>query len=94
MTISGKKHKNIRITGRVQGVGFRYAVRSVASSLGITGFARNLPNGDVYIEAEGDDMQLADFMTWCHQGPPRAVVKIVDSYDGPLVGFTDFMVKY
>jgi two-component system LytT family response regulator len=51
-------HKNIRITGRVQGVGFRYSARSLASSLGIKGFVRNLPNGEVYIEAEGNYLTL------------------------------------
>ena len=46
-------HQNIRISGRVQGVGFRYNAREAAFHYGIKGFIRNQPNGDVYIEAEG-----------------------------------------
>lgn len=86
-------HKNIRITGRVQGVGFRYSARSIARNLGVNGFVRNLPNGDVYIEAEGILNQLEDFIEWCHQGPPRAVIQFVDVYDGEVVGYAGFEVK-
>jgi len=86
-------HKNIRITGRVQGVGFRYSARIMASTLDIHGFVRNLPNGDVYIEAEGNPNQLEEFIQWCRQGPIRAKIKVVDVYDGELVGFEGFVVK-
>ncbi|QER67308.1 acylphosphatase [Paucilactobacillus nenjiangensis] len=43
----------ITVTGRVQRVGFRWSVVSLAQRLNIKGFVKNLPNGDVYIEAEG-----------------------------------------
>lgn len=86
-------HKNIRITGRVQGVGFRYSARSMARSMGIRGFVRNLPNGDVYIEAEGDYSRIEEYLKWCHQGPSRAIIKLVDVYDGEVVGFDEFVVK-
>ena len=48
-------HKNIVIQGWVQGVGFRYAARKMAFQYGINGFVRNLPDGSVYIEAEGSE---------------------------------------
>ena len=41
----------ITVTGRVQRVGFRWSVASLAQRLNIKGFVKNLPNGDVYIEA-------------------------------------------
>lgn len=41
------------VSGRVQGVGFRYYVQRLAHAIGLTGFVRNLENGDVYIEAQG-----------------------------------------
>jgi acylphosphatase len=93
MTPESTVHKNIRISGRVQGVGFRYSARSMASDLGIKGFVRNLPNGDVYTEAEGNLRQMEDFIAWCRQGPPLARIKLVDVYDGEVVGFEGFEVK-
>jgi acylphosphatase len=86
-------HKNIRISGRVQGVGFRYSAKQVASSLGISGFIRNLPNGDVYLEIEGMTRQVEEFINWCHQGPQRAVIKSVDIVDGMLMRFEEFEVR-
>jgi len=85
-------HKDIRITGRVQGVGFRYSARQAARDLGIKGFVRNLPDGAVYIEAEGPLLQLEQFIEWCHDGPPRAVIQFVDVYDGEVVSFGGFDV--
>jgi len=86
-------HKNIRITGRVQGVGFRYAARNEATALGIKGFVRNLPNGDVYMEAEGTLTQLEDYVSWCHEGPVRAVIRNVDVYDGDVMNFEGFKIR-
>lgn len=86
-------HKNIRISGRVQGVGFRYAARSAAHMFGINGFIRNLPNGDVYLEAEGNPDQIEEYLKWCHQGPPRAVIRFIDIYDGDVAGFVGFEVR-
>jgi|WetSurMetagenome_2_1015567.scaffolds.fasta_scaffold124542_2 acylphosphatase len=86
-------HKNVTVSGRVQGVGFRYAAKHAAISLDIKGFVRNLPNGDVYLEAEGYNDQLNSFIAWCHQGPIRAVVKNVLVYDGPVARFNHFEVR-
>jgi len=87
-------HKNIRISGRVQGVGFRYAARNMASLLGIKGYVRNLSNGDVYIEAEGIRVQMDEFIAWCRQGPPRARIENMDVVEGSLVGYAEFGLKY
>jgi acylphosphatase len=89
----GILHKNITISGRVQGVGFRYAARNTAFSLGITGFVKNLSNGNVYIEAEGSFSQMEDFLSWCNQGPVRAIIKKVDIYVGEPVGYTSFLIR-
>ena len=87
-------HKNIRISGRVQGVGFRYSARSMAAYCGVKGFVRNLPNGDVYLEVEGESNQLEDYIQWCRQGPPRAKINFMDVYDGEVVGFAGFEVSF
>lgn len=86
-------HKNIRISGRVQGVGFRYSARSAAAMCGVKGFVRNLPDGDVYLEVEGESNQLEDFIRWCRQGPPRAKITFIDVYDGEAVGFGGFEIR-
>lgn len=49
------------VSGRVQGVGFRYHVQRLAHAIGLTGFVRNLENGDVYIEAQGAEARLTEF---------------------------------
>jgi acylphosphatase len=86
-------HKNIRVTGRVQGVGFRYNAREAASCYGIRGFIRNQPNGDVYIEAEGPRSAVDAFIDWCREGPPRSRVDSVDITEGEVRGFGEFFVR-
>ena len=73
------KHLTMRIYGRVQGIGFRYDARQKAQELGVTCFARNEPDGSVYIEAEGDDEKLKKFLKWCGKGPWLAKVERVES---------------
>jgi acylphosphatase len=47
-------------------------------TLQISGFVKNLPNGSVEMEAEGEDPKLTDLLRWCHHGPPGARVDRVD----------------
>jgi acylphosphatase len=86
-------HRNIRITGRVQGVGFRYSARQTASSLDVKGFIRNMPDGDVYIEAEGSNAAVDEFLAWCRQGPPRARIEHLEFTDGLVSGFQEFLIR-
>ncbi len=86
-------HKNIRVTGRVQGVGFRYSARQVAREIGVKGFVRNQPDGSVYIEAEGEPDQVERFLAWCREGPSRAVISHVSVYDSDVRGFTEFLIS-
>ena len=62
------------VMGRVQGVGFRYSVRHWATRLGLDGWVRNLPNGDVEVEALGDEAALQELLERLRQGPPGASV--------------------
>ena len=64
----------MRVTGLVQGVNYRATARREAERLGLSGFARNEPDGSVTVEAEGDPEALAEFARWCAQGPPAARV--------------------
>lgn len=62
------------IKGRVQGVFFRASTRRVAESLGVSGHAVNLPNGDVEVLACGDAAALDQLGEWLQAGPPHARV--------------------
>jgi acylphosphatase len=90
---SGLKHLNIKIIGKVQGVGFRYSALHAAHQFGINGYVRNLADGSVYIEAEGTDMQLEEFITWCKKGPPRARIIHVSSIEGSMQSFNEFEIR-
>ena len=63
-----------KIYGRVQHVGFRYATNKKALELGICGFVKNMPDGSVYVEAQGSEEKLDAFMLWCKKGPAWAYV--------------------
>jgi acylphosphatase len=84
------KHLNITISGKVQGVGFRFSARNAANLYGIKGNVKNLINGDVYIEAEGNDEQLNLFITWCYNGVSYAKVENIDIEEDKLKMFKFF----
>jgi acylphosphatase len=87
-------HMNITIVGRVQGVGFRFAAQKMAISLGIKGFVKNLHNGNLYVEAEGNDAQLGHFVDWCHKGPSHAYVDDVFIAKSDIKEFQYFDILY
>lgn len=88
-----KKHLAINIYGLVQGVSFRYYVNQAARELPLFGFVRNEPDGSVYIEAEGEEEKLNDFLKWCHKGPDTARVKKVEfTFGDDLKKFDKFKV--
>lgn len=66
-----------RVTGRVQGVGFRWWTRSLASRLGVTGAVRNQADGSVVVHARGSDDQLRELQACLAEGPPGALVSAV-----------------
>lgn len=82
--------RKIKIYGLVQGIFFRVNAKKQAEKLGITGFARNEPDGSVYIEAEGEKENLEKYIKWCHTGPPLAKVKKVVVTEGKIKNFPDF----
>jgi acylphosphatase len=87
------KHLNIKIYGRVQGVFFRHSAKQKAEELNIKGFAKNEPDGTVYIEAEGEEENLKKFLDWCYQGPPMASVKKVEfEFSSEIKNFSEFVI--
>jgi acylphosphatase len=69
--------RRFRVTGRVQGVGFRYSARLEALRLGVRGYARNLPDGSVEVVAEGSAAAVEELRQWLHRGPRMARVERV-----------------
>ncbi len=68
----------IKVYGLVQGIFFRYTTRKVARKLGLTGFVKNMPDGSVYIEAEGSEDKLLELLEFSKKGPKHAIVKKVE----------------
>jgi len=64
----------VRITGQVQGVGYRIWAERTAQSLGIRGWVRNRSDGSVELQATGGDEAVATLIEACRQGPRAAVV--------------------
>jgi acylphosphatase len=67
-----------RVTGRVQGVGYRYFALQEAHALGISGYAKNLPDGSVEVVAEGAAADVQAFEERLKEGPAFARVEVVD----------------
>ena len=78
--VTGTQEARFRatVTGRVQGVGYRYFVLAEAERLRLGGSVRNLPNGAVAVEAEGPRPKLLGLLERLRQGPPAARVERVD----------------
>ena len=84
------KCKKFTVKGHVQGVGFRYYTSVQGLKLGLTGYVKNLNNGDVEVVACGTNAQISVFTEWLKEGPRTATVESViqesASYK-PLRGF-------
>ena len=84
---------NIKIFGEVQGVGFRDVAYWKARKSEIAGFIMNEPDGSVYIEAEGDEDELENFVAWCRKGPcPARVERVETEWSEPGGKFTGFRI--
>lgn len=88
-----KKAISIKVTGKVQNVGFRFYTMKMAKQTGISGFVRNEPDGSVYIEAEGDPVDVETFIDWCRQGPQWARVDRLYVQEMPAMNHKGFSVK-
>ena len=62
MSQSDRQQREVHYAGSVQGVGFRYTVRSLASRFEVTGFVRNLADGRVHLVAEGEAAEVVAFL--------------------------------
>lgn len=81
------------VKGRVQGVFYRQAAVEKAQELNLTGWVKNLPDGDVELMACGDEDTLELLRLWLWQGPPAAEVKEIFVQHQPMQDFTNFTVR-
>jgi acylphosphatase len=78
MAPSSKKQSILVISGKVQGVCFRSGAEDEANRLGLTGYARNLPTGEVEVLLQGYEEHILLFIEWAKKGPPGARVADVE----------------
>lgn len=82
------------ISGKVQGVCYRASAARKAAELGVTGYAKNLPDGRVKLVAEGPQAALLSLRQWCNDGPPAAQVDTINADESPATGeFTRFETR-
>lgn len=81
------------ISGRVQGVGYRYFAERSARETGVTGWARNLDDGRVEVHANGTIAQLEDFEARLRMGPRFADVRSVESSDAAVLELSGFHIR-
>lgn len=86
--------RKYRISGRVQGVGFRYFAEHAAHELGLCGYVRNCSDGSVEAYAIGDSAALDEFRVRLARGPRSARVMSVDESEEPVnARYLEFMIE-
>ncbi len=73
----------MRVIGKVQGVYYRASTKKKADELGLTGWVKNEPNGEVSIAVQGAPKLVEQFTTWCAIGPPMATVCLLYTSPSP-----------
>lgn len=83
----------ITVHGRVQGVGFRYALHAAAQRAGARGWVRNRRDGTVEALIAGDAATVDAVIAWAHEGPPSARVDRVDAVECGEAPPVDFEIR-
>jgi len=90
-----KQRIRVFVTGKVQGVFFRQALKVMAKKNQVHGWVRNLKDGRVEAVLEGEDENVGKLVEWCHGGPANARVEDVEINNEKYTGeFTKFDVLY
>jgi len=82
------------IKGTVQGIGYRYFVKKKAESLCIKGSIKNLPDGSVFVSAQGTNEALETFVRYCFKGPPGAIVREIEKMHSKIGSFNEFNILF
>ena len=84
----------LKISGMVQGIGYRYLSQKEAQKRGFTGYVRNVQDHSVELVAEGHEPDLKNFVQWCYNGVgPSVVQEIETSWSNATGEFNDFAIK-
>ncbi len=86
------KTRRATVTGRVQGVGFRFFAERAARELGVRGWVRNLPNGAVEAVAEGEEEAVTRFFERLRKGPQGSRVERLAEEELAAGGFSSFEI--
>jgi acylphosphatase len=82
-------------SGRVQGVGFRYSVKRIASGYEVVGWVRNLPDGRVELQVDGEKMEAEAFLADIAKSSLRYHIQGIDTHSAePLVDRTGFVIEH
>lgn len=93
--MTGKARAHVLISGRVQGVAYRYFAEKYAKSFGITGWVKNLYDGRVEVLAEGDRNDLDRFLARLKEGPRLALIEDFDvTWEEFANEFQDFQITF
>jgi acylphosphatase len=84
--------RRLVVHGRVQGVGFRFAVARRAEARGLAGWVRNRPDGTVEAVFEGEGETVESLVRFCHEGPRGAAVARVEVFDEVPEGLSRFEI--
>ena len=90
--MSVQKRISLLITGKVQGVGYRYSVKLKAESMAIRGYVRNQLDGSVFVTVQGENTAVENFVKWCYKGPSAALVRGVEKIPGTIEDFSEFKI--
>ena len=90
--MSVQKRVSLLITGKVQGVGYRYSVKLKAESMAIRGYVRNQLDGSVFVTVQGENTAVENFVKWCYKGPSAALVRGVEKIPGSIEDFSEFKI--
>ena len=89
-----EKAVDVTVTGRVQGVSFRFYAEQEARRLGVTGWVRNEPDGSVGGHFEGESAAVDALVAWCRSGPRMARVEHVAVREARDGGARSFEVRF
>jgi acylphosphatase len=90
----GRVARQVRVTGRVQGVFFRAWTKEKARELGITGWVRNCADGSVEAHLEGEESAVRWLIDIMYDGPGGARVDRVDAHEAAVEDFGGFEVRH
>lgn len=86
------EHLNITLKGKVQHIGLRYQIKEYADAISVFGYVRNTSDGNIYIESEGDKVNLYHFIEWLELSPGLSEIKSIETNKGEDKHYREFQI--